>query len=299
MKRMILISVLLVGWVFGVSAQSPLALTGAGGPSNCPQGDAAVTAMGITGIAPYDAATRDLVCGLVGVGIFGYLDGLWLLDGYNASAILVNVVNPGTYNLTMNGVPTCTTGGCSGTDAAITTNYFDTGIVQPAPNCSLSSSTGTNCGVFVWSSTNITPTFGGISIGAGTGAGCTAGTFLNPLDTSSNLTYGLDTASASNGGTQASSVGFFNVRGSYVLGTVTHLHTVNNTTTVDSSATFTSAPTSSITILGCQNGSIVYSGDSRRIAVAGVGSYNFYVLGFCHLINQYEIEIGSTTTTYC
>jgi hypothetical protein len=233
------------------------------------------------------------------LNFFQFLDGLWVLDGYNSSSILVNLVKPGTYNLIRNGTPTCGVGGCSGTDATITADYFDTGLVQGAgKHCNLGTTILTSCVVFAWSNTDSQPVSGGVSVGAGTGATCITGTWVNPKNLSGNFTYGMDAAASVNVGAQVNASGFFSVGGEKLVTTVSQFHQLNGAAAVvDSTPAFSAAPTSTFSILGCHNGAIVYGGEARKIAVVGIGA--FAPVAICHLINQYEIAVGSTSTNYC
>lgn len=313
MLRRFAVGLLLSSALFGTStkAQSPFLLLGVGSPISCAQGSAYVAAaQAVDGTfigSMYEMPIRQLICAIqtlltdCGVeNVFSVLDAFYILDNNTPAARAINVVNPGTHNLVSHGSPVCGTGGCSGTDLAITTDYFDTGIVPPVTNYNLGNVPGAIGGVFAWSNSNITPTLGGVSVGIGTGAACTAGAWINPKNSAGNFTMANATAGMTVSAV-ATSVGFFGGAGTYEGGTnITEYAIMDNNVNVFVNKTYSAALASSFTILGCHNGAAVYNGEPRKIGVVGIGTDAvvdmFNDTTICHIINVYETQVSGTAS---
>jgi hypothetical protein len=90
---------------------------------------AARTAAGTTPNARRQYTLDRMVKRLKAQGIFSKLTALWVI-GEGDAASRINLVNPGTYNLTVNGAPTFTSN--VGWSFATISDFFDTGIVANA-----------------------------------------------------------------------------------------------------------------------------------------------------------------------
>lgn len=298
MRKLILAALLFCA---PAAAQSPLALTGAGGPVSCSQGEAyvvAAAAVDATFVGSlYELPIRQLICSIQTTpedstsNLFNLLDGFYILDNNSVAAAAINAVNPGTYNLTQYGSPTCRAGGCSGTDAATTTDYFDTGITIPSTNYQATVTDGSGS-IFIWSNTNVLPANGGVSLGTANGTGCTQGSWLNPRDPSGNQTV-AGVSTSQNAGANSNSVGFFDTGAlNFGASTVEVTWYISGARYNSMPLTTSGTPSASFTILGCHNGSTVYNGDPRQIAVVGIGAFGAESI-LCHAINVYETQVSS------
>jgi hypothetical protein len=272
----------MVGSVFGASAQSPLSLTGSGGPSNCPQATSFLSTVSLD--ATHAAAMTVLICKMVTNGDWALTDVFYLPA--LAAAPWVNIVNPGTYNGTVHGSPTCVVDyGCSGVDGS-TTVYVDTGFT---PNGTQKYTLSSNR-IFVWSNTNITPTTGGVAVGSATG-GCINGGMLAPKLPSGFAVGSAVTTTRLSSVSAVNSVGGFDIINFY--GGYQELFQ-NGNYLAPGFLTPGTLPANPFAVLACNNNGSISLGDSNQIAAVVVGAAP-PSLEMCTAVNQYLTTVNGAS----
>ena len=239
-----------------------------------------------------------LICTLSRAGFLGAIDVLYAFATSDATVALTNLATinyaqygtPLLYNAVAYGSPTFTPDyGYAGVDGS-TTVYIDSGLViSGSTNCTAQAVPNSLCGAFVWSSTNTTPTLGGVAVGSTTDSGCTSGIMAAPsLADGHGWGSGMTTTQLDAGVNSAT--GPFNVLGLYSSGQVTFID-INGTQVASNILTQSAAPSGSVSVLACNANGSIKLGDGNQIAIVAVG---FVSNSACSIFANYMYRVNGT-----